>query len=131
MTGNSLLIGLIAVLAFLGTLAGAAAGELNDAAKAGDVEAVRALLAGGAEVGRPAPEVLGGEGRIARTANVERARGARRAGGQARVHLDGKLVRLPMPPLTTERRQELTRVAHRMSEEGRVSMRGVRRDGFI
>ena len=42
--------------------------------------------------------------------------------------VDGKLLRLPIPPLTGERRDELTKVAHRMTEEGRVSIRTVRRD---
>ena len=42
--------------------------------------------------------------------------------------VDGKVVRLPVPSLTGERRDELTKLAHKMSEEGRVSVRGVRRD---
>ena len=42
--------------------------------------------------------------------------------------VDGKLVRLPIPPLTGERRDELTKVIHRMAEEGRVSIRTIRRD---
>ena len=42
--------------------------------------------------------------------------------------VDGKLVRLPIPPLTGERREELKRVAHRVAEEGRVAIRAVRRD---
>lgn len=42
--------------------------------------------------------------------------------------VDGKLIRLPIPPLTGERREELTKVAHRMAEEGRVSIRTIRRD---
>ena len=42
--------------------------------------------------------------------------------------VDGKLLRLPIPALTGERRDELTKVAHRMAEEGRVSIRTVRRD---
>ncbi len=42
--------------------------------------------------------------------------------------VDGKLVRLPIPPLTGERRQELTKVVHKMAEEGRVSIRTIRRD---
>jgi len=42
--------------------------------------------------------------------------------------MDGKVVRLPIPPLTGERRDELTKLVHKMAEEGRVSIRTVRRD---
>lgn len=42
--------------------------------------------------------------------------------------VDGKLVRLPIPPLTGERREELTKVVHKMAEEGRVTIRTIRRD---
>ncbi|MBI4596780.1 MAG: ribosome recycling factor [Candidatus Omnitrophica bacterium] len=42
--------------------------------------------------------------------------------------VEGKLVRLPIPPLTGERREELTKVVHRMAEEGRVNIRTIRRD---
>jgi ribosome recycling factor len=41
---------------------------------------------------------------------------------------DGKLLRLPIPSLTTERRAELTKVVHKMAEEGRVAIRTIRRD---
>jgi ribosome recycling factor len=41
---------------------------------------------------------------------------------------DGKIIRLPIPELTEERRRELIRVARSMAEEGRVSVRNVRRD---
>jgi ribosome recycling factor len=41
---------------------------------------------------------------------------------------DGKVIRLPIPELTEERRRELIRVARHMAEEGRVSVRNVRRD---
>jgi len=41
---------------------------------------------------------------------------------------DGKLIRLSIPPLSKERRQELVKVIHKMSEEGRVSLRTIRRD---
>ena len=39
---------------------------------------------------------------------------------------DGKLIRISVPPLSTERREELTKVAHKMAEEGRVSIRSIR-----
>ncbi|BBL78860.1 ribosome-recycling factor [Rubrobacter xylanophilus] len=41
---------------------------------------------------------------------------------------DGKIIRLPIPELTEERRRELIRLARHMAEEGRVSVRNVRRD---
>jgi ribosome recycling factor len=41
---------------------------------------------------------------------------------------DGKIIRLPMPQLTEERRKEFVKVARHMAEEGRVSVRNVRRD---
>ena len=42
--------------------------------------------------------------------------------------VDGALVRVPVPPLTEERRRELVRVLHRMAEEGRVSVRHARHE---
>ncbi len=41
---------------------------------------------------------------------------------------DGKVVRIPLPPLTEERRKELSRHVHKLSEEGRNQIRQVRRD---
>lgn len=41
---------------------------------------------------------------------------------------DGTVVRLSIPPLTAERREELSRRAHKLAEEARVSIRNVRRD---
>ena len=41
---------------------------------------------------------------------------------------DGKVVRVPIPALTEERRKELSRHIHKQAEEGRNSVRGVRRD---
>jgi ribosome recycling factor len=41
---------------------------------------------------------------------------------------DGKLIRLPIPPLTEERRKELVRVVRRYAEDGKVAIRNVRRD---
>lgn len=41
---------------------------------------------------------------------------------------DGKVIRLTLPPLTQERRQELVKVVNHRVEEGRVSVRNVRRD---
>ena len=42
--------------------------------------------------------------------------------------VEGKVLRLPIPPLTGERRAELTKIIHRMAEEGRVNIRTIRRD---
>jgi ribosome recycling factor len=41
---------------------------------------------------------------------------------------DGKVVRIQFPPLTEERRKELAKVVRKMSEEGRVAVRNVRRE---
>src|SRR6266542_2978834 len=41
---------------------------------------------------------------------------------------DGKLIRLPIPQLTEERRKELVKLVRHMAEEGRVAVRNVRRD---
>jgi ribosome recycling factor len=41
---------------------------------------------------------------------------------------DGKLIRLPIPQLTEERRKELVKLVRRYAEEGRVAIRNVRRD---
>ncbi|MEM9768628.1 MAG: ribosome recycling factor [Cyanobacteria bacterium P01_D01_bin.71] len=43
---------------------------------------------------------------------------------------DGKLIRLNIPPLTNERRKEFVKVASKYAEEGRVSVRNLRRDGI-
>ncbi len=42
---------------------------------------------------------------------------------------DGKLIRLPIPPLTEERRKDLAKKLHGVAEHHRVSVRNVRRDG--
>ena len=41
---------------------------------------------------------------------------------------DGKMIRLSIPPLTTERRQQLTKVVKKYAEECRVAVRNVRRE---
>ena len=43
---------------------------------------------------------------------------------------DGKLIRLPVPQLTEERRKELVKVVRHMAEEHRVAVREVRRDAL-
>jgi len=41
---------------------------------------------------------------------------------------DGKIIRVPIPPLTEERRKELSKLVHKFAEEGRNGVRQVRRD---
>ncbi|MBM3814113.1 MAG: ribosome recycling factor [Acidimicrobiia bacterium] len=41
---------------------------------------------------------------------------------------DGKLIRIPIPPLTEERRKELVKHLHHITEEHRVAVRNIRRD---
>jgi ribosome recycling factor len=41
---------------------------------------------------------------------------------------DGKLIRLPIPPLTEERRKELVKRLHNVAEDHRVAIRNIRRD---
>ena len=43
---------------------------------------------------------------------------------------DGNIIRLSMPPLTEERRKELSKVVHHMGEEAKVALRNVRRDSI-
>src|SRR3974390_1239820 len=41
---------------------------------------------------------------------------------------DGKIIRVPVPPLTEERRKEIVKRLHHVAEDHRVSMRNIRRD---
>ena len=41
---------------------------------------------------------------------------------------DGAVIRIPIPELTTERRQELVKLVGKIAEDGRVSIRNIRRD---
>lgn len=41
---------------------------------------------------------------------------------------DGKLIRVPIPPLTEERRRQMVKVVHELAEEHRTAVRNVRRD---
>lgn len=43
---------------------------------------------------------------------------------------DGKLIRIPVPPLTEERRKELTKAVKKMAEEAKVAVRNERRTGL-
>ncbi len=42
---------------------------------------------------------------------------------------DGRVIRLPIPPLTEERRKELVKRLHQLTEQRRVAVRNIRRDG--
>ena len=44
--------------------------------------------------------------------------------------VDGTLLRLPIPSLNAERRQELVKIAHKYAEHARVAVRNVRREGM-
>ncbi len=59
---------------------------------------------------------------------VEKA--IREAGIGLNPSADGMMVRVPIPQLTTERRNELAKMAHKYAEGGKISVRGVRRDGM-
>lgn len=43
---------------------------------------------------------------------------------------DGEVIRLSIPPLTSERRKELSRIVAKQAEEGRVAVRNIRREGI-
>ncbi len=43
---------------------------------------------------------------------------------------DGKVVRIPIPPLTEERRKDLVKVVRKMAEEARIAVRNIRRDSI-
>ncbi len=53
----------------------------------------------------------------------------REAGLGLNPQTEGQVIRVPIPDLNEERRRELTRVTARYAEQGRVSVRNVRRDG--
>jgi len=44
--------------------------------------------------------------------------------------IDGQVIRIPLPELSRERRQEFVKVANRMAEDGRVQIRNIRRDAL-
>src|SRR5262245_14733246 len=61
---------------------------------------------------------------------VSTAKAIREAGLGLNPATDGQLVRVPIPELTSERRAELAKLAHKYAEQGRVAVRNVRRDGM-
>lgn len=54
----------------------------------------------------------------------------REAGLGLNPQSEGQVIRVPIPPLSEERRKELTKIAHKYAEQARVSARNVRRDGL-
>ena len=62
------------------------------------------------------------------TQDIERALRESKLGINPSV--DGKLIRLPIPELSEERRRDLVKVIKDMAETGRVRVRGARRDGI-
>lgn len=59
---------------------------------------------------------------------VEKA--IREAGLGLNPMADGQMVRVPLPELNEERREELVKIAGKYAEQGRVAVRNVRRDGM-
>jgi ribosome recycling factor len=59
-------------------------------------------------------------------ANIEKAIRASELG--LNPSNDGKLIRVPIPPLTEDRRRQMVKVVHEMAEEHRTAVRNVRRD---
>jgi ribosome recycling factor len=57
-------------------------------------------------------------------------KGIREAGLGLNPQVEGQTIRVPVPDLSEERRKELTRVAAKYTEQARVSVRNVRRDGL-
>jgi len=54
----------------------------------------------------------------------------RSAGLGLNPQVDGQLLRIPIPPLTEDRRKELSKIAAKYAESARVAVRNVRRDGM-
>jgi ribosome recycling factor len=59
-------------------------------------------------------------------ANIEKAIRASELG--LNPSNDGKLIRVPIPPLTEERRKQMVKIVHEVAEEHRTAVRNVRRD---
>ena len=58
------------------------------------------------------------------------AKAIREAGLGLNPSPDGQMIRIPIPELTTERRNELAKLAHKYAEQGKVAVRNIRRDGM-
>jgi ribosome recycling factor len=62
------------------------------------------------------------------TKSVEKA--IRESGLGLNPQAEGSLIRVPIPELSTERRQELQKVAGKYAEQTRIAIRNIRRDGM-
>ena len=60
--------------------------------------------------------------------SVEKA--IRESGANLNPSIDGQTVRVPIPPLSDERRQELSKLAAKYSEDAKVAIRNIRRDAM-
>src|SRR6266850_789919 len=56
--------------------------------------------------------------------------GRRRGSSIASPSIDGKMIRLPIPQLTEERRKELVKVVRGLAEDHRIAVREIRRDAM-
>jgi ribosome recycling factor len=54
----------------------------------------------------------------------------RGAGLGLNPQVDGQLLRIPIPPLTEDRRKDLSKIAAKYSESARIAVRNIRRDGM-
>jgi ribosome recycling factor len=59
---------------------------------------------------------------------VEKA--IRECGANLNPAVDGQVIKVPIPPLSDERRQELSKLAAKYAEDARIAIRNVRRDGM-
>jgi ribosome recycling factor len=63
-----------------------------------------------------------------RNISAEIAQGIQKADLGFNPSVDGAVIRVPVPPLSEERRKEMVKLLHRMAEEGRISVRHVRQE---
>jgi ribosome recycling factor len=59
---------------------------------------------------------------------VEKA--IRDCGANLNPAIDGQTIKVPIPPLSDERRQELSKLAAKYAEDTRIALRNIRRDGM-
>ena len=79
-------------------------------------------------IGKRRGEGIGDHGRSFVRDGVEKA--IRESSLGLNPVVEGQLMRIPIPELNAERRQELVKVAHKYAEQARVAVRHVRRDGM-
>jgi len=87
----------------------------------------RSVTTGGASLSIPEPQLI-----VAQPFDPSLLGAIEKAIRNANLGLnpanDGKIVRIPIPPLTEERRKELSRLVHKYAEDGRNGVRQIRRD---